>query len=348
MAKNNFYLQEQLNTYKTASEIEQAIELLKEIDFAPSTIKFLETFRSTLGATHRKIETLWKKAGISKTTYYDRVLPELREKLGENLIAFITAPMKKAQNRKKLVQSSKFKVLAPLLKIKQLVSNYLEKQAQDLRDALAQAFSGTEIEPESGTTTQAETPSESKAEETFSNEQISLEKDLSKDLNKLFNITGGKFKIKKAIQNYIFKFPVFRDFALWSKSKQYEIANALQMAVIKTNADIEEPRIKHMIKNAVASCFETYGDKPQNQLVKLIYTCIFNAIKPEEDRKMEDSFKDLEDSAAHVFEDEIAKKEQYERDLLEIEEIMQKLREPRKTESERLQERRELDDLGVY
>jgi hypothetical protein len=347
MPKNNFTYQKTLETYKSKNEIEEALFYLKKLDLSPSSIKFLEFFRPTLGATQAKLETIWTAVGISKTTYYDTVLPDLREKAGGAIVGFLKT-MKNSQKGNKKVKGSEYKILAPLSKIKKLVADYLKKKEEEFRAAAAALFQddaeeaaaacGNDTGDETGNSEKVETPSESKDEEPFSPEQKrSFREDLSKDLKTIFNITGGAYKIKKSIQEYIFKFPIaaFKNFTTWSQSKQYEIANALQLAIIKTKSDIKDTATKFIIKGAIAACFEKYEEKPQKELVKLLYTYIFNAIKPAENivtEDQEDPSEDLEDQEDQLIDPAVAaalaaeKKAQAEKDRQEIERLLRELR----------------------
>ena len=232
MQKNNFSIQKSLYTYKKASDLEESLFWLNKTDLSPSTKKFLSYFRHTLGATQAKIETICAKVGISDRTYRRTVRTELRSFFGQSIIFFDKSQQKKSNDGSKKVKASEFKVLAPLSIIKNLVNKYFEQRDQEAQEMIAAAFPVEEAAaPLSGDVSgvvsgesQAETPCKSKDEPTFSGEQKkALSKNLLKDPNKLFNITGGFYKIKKSIQDYIFHFPVFRDWIAWSESKRYEI-----------------------------------------------------------------------------------------------------------------------------
>ena len=120
----------------------------------------------------------------------------------------------------------------------------------------------------------------------------------------------------------------------WSQSKQYAIANTLQLALIKSEADIEEESIKFSVRNAISACFDKYENKPQDQLVKLLYTYVFNAIKPEKNIVIEDPFEDLEEPAAAAIEEDqlitpsLAAALEAEKNRQEIDELLRQVRKP--------------------
>ena len=337
MSKNNFDYQNERRTYETKNDVTEAIHILKQFDLSPCTINFLKTFRPAFGATMRTNEYLYKKIGISESTFYKTVkreLAELAKKLGHPIVTWERAPEKLSKKRDKKVQASFLKILTSLEKIKSMVENYFKKPEEKPEEIPVESTVESTVE------SQAETPSESKAEEPFSHEQKrAFKKDLLKDLKdpkSLFNITGGKYKIKKSIQKFILniKIPAFKNFMSWSQSKQYDIANTLQLALINSEANIEEPSTSYPVRNAIAACFDKYENKPREELLKLLYTYVFNRLNPEKRTASEDQSEDLEEPAAAAIEEDqlitpsLAAVLEAEKNRQEFDELLRQARKP--------------------
>ena len=278
---NNRVIQRQIETYKTKSEISEALFLLREY-LNESTHKWLSHFLYTNGATQAKISTICERSGVPRSTFYAIVKPEIEEFFLEPLIKKIAAPKKLDHSRTKKVRASEFKILQPLNKIKYLIAKFCQAERQGIAEIRDELFSIPGLEPglETGVESNREIPCETSDEESKSDDQKKAfrEKPLeipSNIFNTPENISKSaprKIKIKTEIKNYLENFPVFRDFMTWSDFKRYEISRTIQLAIIKTKSDIEETSIQFAIKNAVARLMAEYKNKPLSEFLKLLYT----------------------------------------------------------------------------
>lgn len=124
-------------SYKSKSEVDKALQLLKTVSLAESTYKFLDFFshKNAKGVTQAKIETICKKAGISTSTYFKTVKPDL-DSFPEPLI--IQIPTQKKGKDGKKNQGSSYKVLQPLTKIEEWVPQRQEEILQNHKDLIKQ------------------------------------------------------------------------------------------------------------------------------------------------------------------------------------------------------------------
>jgi hypothetical protein len=377
ISPNNRHIQNLLGFYKLKSEISEAISELKKV-FSPATIDFLTQFTFTdNGVTQMKITEILKRRGISASTYSKTIKPEIETLLGEPIVE-TRETQKNDHSRTKKVRGSAYKILIPLRKIKYLIKKYLkQKHAQEIAELQAfradlLAIPGDDIENDikSDIESDAEKPRQDSAEIDFSNGQNkSLRENLSeKDINKL-NITDlfivknfGKIKITNTVKNYLNTFPLFRDFMSWSESKRYEIAKTIQLAIIKTETDIEEPKPQIMIKRAIGRFMSEYADKPKNEFFRLLYTFVFNSLKndeedhsePSEDHSEDDepmdepipgSWESVKPTLRRLLDEKPASDLSHEEKVAEIEDMLKKLDDYRENNSERIQD---LDDQGVF
>ena len=370
---NNRHIQNLLGFYKLKSEISEALSELKKV-FSPATIDFLTQFTFTdNGVTQMKITEILERRGISASTYSKTIKPEIEALLGEPIVE-TRETQKNDRSRTKKVRGSAYKILIPLRKIKYLVKKYL-KQKHDQEIAELQAFRadllaipGDDIENDikNDIESDAEKPRQDSAEIDFSNGQNkSFRENLSeKDINKL-NITDlfivknfGKIKITNTVKNYLNTFSLFRDFMSWTESKRYEIAKTIQLAIIKTKTDIEEPKPQIMIKRAISRFMSEYADKPKSEFLRLLYTFVFNSLKNDQEDESEPSEDDseIEEPTPGTWEalkptfrrllDEKPKSDlSHEEKKAEIERMLKQLH---GEDQEKPPRDHDLDDLGVY
>jgi hypothetical protein len=285
---NNRQIQKALQTYETKHGIVEALFRVRDI-FSDSTNKFLSYFKNTNGVTQAKISTICEKVGISRSTYHNIVKPEIEELMGEPIIVRKKARTKLDHSRTKRVRASEYKIFIPLEKINFLADRFEKKEIAELQAFREEISAIDESESESLRESESnrEIPSESKADEDFSRDEINSfrenlsEKDFNKlNINSLFVVKNfGKIKIKNAVKNYLNTFPLFRDFMSWTESKRYEIAKTIQLAIIKTKTDIQEKKPQYMIKNAIARFMSEYAEKPKSEFLRLLYTFVFNSLK---------------------------------------------------------------------
>jgi hypothetical protein len=285
---HNRKIQHSYNSYKNASQIKEALKLIRPY-INVSTYKYLSHFVHTkYGVTQAKIKTICELSGISTGSYFSIVKKEIETMFAEPLIKREIAPRKYAHDRSKKVRASEFKILHSLEKIKELV----EKKDNETFNHDNEFDNEVECEIESP----EEIPCESKVEEDISeSHKKSFKKYLLKRpcTNKL-NITNnfidknlGKIKIKTSVKNYLNTFPLFRDFHAWTEFKRYEIAKTIQFAIIKTKTDIEEIKPQQMIRKAINRLLAEYQDKPLNEFLKLLYTFVFNALNDDQEDESE-------------------------------------------------------------
>ena len=354
---NYFNDQKRYETY-TPSQMSEILHLLiYKTDLSPSTKKFLGYFRNKKGATKAPYDYICKIVGISDRTWRRTVRSELLTFFGSPIFG-VEETQKLTKNRSRKARGCQIKYLLTFEQIKKIVEEFFKQQEEEFSEipeefaaaeAMAAAALSGDVSGDVSGEQKAETPSESKAEEPFSHEQKkAFRKEPLKDLKTIFNITGGAFKIKKSIQKFILniKIPAFKNFMSWSQSKQYAIANTLQLALINSEANIEEESISYPVRNAISACFDKYENKPQEELLKLLYTYVFNRLNPEKRTASEDQSEDLEDrsedlepAAAAIQEDQLIspalaaaleaeEKRQAEKNRQEIDEMLRQLRKP--------------------
>jgi hypothetical protein len=292
---NNRQRQKKLETYKTKSEIDEALSLFKK-HFSPAAYKVFKFILHTNGVTQAKYSTMSEKIGYSESYFHRKIIKEINEKLGEKILK--TIPTQKFDHSGlKKARGSSFKILPPLAKLKYLIEKYEKKKDSELQADLEDFCSipGVESSVENSVESDAEIPSRSKTEDSFFEEQKeSFRENLSENPYKELNINPlfidknfGKIKIKNAVKNYLNNFPLFRDFMSWSESKRYEIAKTIQLAIIKTDTDIEEPKPQHMIRKAINRFMSEYANKPKSEFLRLLYTFVSNALKIDQEDESE-------------------------------------------------------------
>jgi hypothetical protein len=339
---NNRQIQKSLETYKTKSEIDEALFLLKQ-KYSPVAYKIFKFILHTKGVTQAKISAICEAVGISESYFHRVVKHEINERLGEEILKMIPT-QKLDRTRSKKVRGSFYKILAPLNKIKYLFNESEKKETSELQAFLddLSAVPGVESSDESSVESDSEIPSESKTEDEKSDSHLkSFRENLSeKDLKTLikddqnFKISFPKIGIKKEIKKYMDSFPLFRDFSNWSQAKKYEVARTLQLAIVKHDADLQETKIQYMIKNAIAAFSEKYLKKPQDEFLRLFYTYVSNALKntqEDDSESNEDQTEDDQEYFSPLFKKIIEKK----------------VRQDRPTRQESVS-RQDLDDLGVF
>lgn len=338
---NNRQIQKTLETYKTKSEIDEALFLFKK-HFSPIAYKVLKFILHTYGVTQADIKKICEAVDVSESYFHRVIKHEINEKLGEKIIRMIPT-QKLDQTKTKKVRGCFYKVLLPLNKIKYLINKLEQRKETELQAFLEDLhfIPGVESSVDSSVKPEDKKPCESKAEDGQSESHLrSINKNLlEKDFNKL-TITNfitknfGKIKIKSEVKNYLNTFPLFRDFSAWTESKRYEIAKTIQFAIIKTETNIEEPKSQIMIKRAISRFMSEYADKPKNEFFRLLYTFVFNSLKKP---KQNDSEKNEDHS------------EEY--NTLVPQEIIEKKSRQEKLSREKSEEkifRQDLDDLGVW
>lgn len=290
---NNRILQNQIKSYPIKSEISEALFRLREF-LDVSAYKWLSHFKYTdHGVTQAKISTICDLSGISESTFYKVVKPQIDSFFDEPLILKRRAPRKYSHDKTKKVRSSEFKILQPLNKIIYLVNKKLQDLENEDKLFNETLFStpGVDYPVDYTVESNPEIPCQTSAEELKTDDQKkSFRKNLLEIPSNIFNTHENisksaprKIKIKTEIKNYLENFPVFRDFITWSDFKRYEISRTLQLAIIKTKSDIEETSIQFAIKNAVARLMAEYQDKPLNEFLRLLYTFVFNALNNDQE-----------------------------------------------------------------
>ena len=300
---NNRHVQKSFETYKTKSEIDEALYLFKKI-YSPTAYKILKFILHTKGVTQAKISTMCEAIGISESYFHRVTKHEINETLGEKILKMIPT-QKLDQTKSKKVRGSFYKILLPLNKIKYLFNKMEEKEKAEHEAFMEELSSipGVDSSVDSSVEYEDENPCESNVEDQKSESQVkSITKNLlEKDLNKLIinknfiTKNFGKIKIKNTIKNYLNTFQLFRDFANWTESKRYEIAKTIQFAIIKTETDIQEDKPQYMIKGAITRFMSEYADKPKSEFLPLLYTFVFNALKKDQVDDSEDKQDDSED-----------------------------------------------------
>lgn len=339
IAPKNLTIQNQLKTYESRNHIIEALFVLRPY-LNVATMNFLSYFKNTDGVTQASILKICKKIGISKTTFYNTVLPELNTFFDEPIMITVKAPPKLDRSRSKRVRASMFKILIPLNKIKYLIEKKIETDKQKLsafRESLF-AIPGNKAGYESD----AEKPRQDSSETTFSARKNNTVRELHKDLKtNLIKAPGKiiaakKYKIKTGVKNFLNTFPIFQDFKTWSEAKRYQVANVLQCAIINTGADIETPKTSHMIKGAISRFAEKYLNKPQDEFNRLLYTFVSNAIQDAQEDHSESSEDHSEDYSEY-------------RSPIVDKILEQKRRQEKKpSQEEIIRERQEMNDLGAW
>lgn len=287
---NNRQTQKLLETYKTKSEIDEALFLFKKI-YSPAAYKILKFILHTNGVTQAKYSTIAEAVGISESYLHRKIKKEINQALGEEILD-IKETQKLDHSKSKKVRGSFYKIIAPLNKIKYLIDRENKKYEAELL-----SVSSVDSSVNSSVESESEIPCPSKTEDQKSDSQgISFKKNLLEksfnklNINNLFVVKNfGKIKIKSEVKNYLNTFPLFRDFMSWSESKRYEIAKTIQLAIIKTETDIEEKKPQYMIKNAIARFMSEYAYKPKNEFLRLLYTFVFNSLKNDQEDESETS-----------------------------------------------------------
>jgi len=364
---NNRVIQKQIETYKSKSEISEALFLLREY-LNESTHKWLSHFLHTNGATQAKISTICDLSGVPRSTFYAIVKPEIENFFLEPLIKKLAAPKKLDHSRSKKVRASEFKILQPLKKIKYLIAKFCQAERLEIAEIRDELFfipgldhgpnHGPESNPESPCQTAPEDEKSCKQKKAFRENPLEKHNNIFNSPENISKSAPRKIKIKTEIKNYLENFPVFRDFTTWSDSKRYDIARTLQLAVIKTKTDIQETSIQFVIKNAVARLMAEYQDKPLSEFLKLLYTFVFNALNNDQEDDSE-APEDIVEEPAPNLSKQAAYWEKMKptlQHMLDNPPIDPRPRQERVDEINRMLEelngpgasKDELDDLGVY
>lgn len=335
---NNRIQQKKYDHYKNTNEI---IEMLHEIKshVPPCVYKVLSYFKTTPhGSTQASIKKICQDAKISTSTWDKTVKIFLETEFAIPILKIEEGPRKLDHSRTRKVRGCQYKYLQPFHLIKKAIEKkIIENQEEEKREALRiqeeirrdeiLLFGESVIKSENTFKEKSPSPCESKDESDFSNEHIKSfnNKSFKKSFKEL-NI----IKIKSEIQSYLNTFPLFRDFSSWTEKKRYEIAKTLQLAIIKTRADIEEVKVQFMIKSAITKLNEKHSEKPLNEFLPLLYTYVSNGLKTSQGDDSEHSEDDAESRSKKYdsFLDDLFKRGQHE--------------------DEKGISRQELDDLGIW
>lgn len=276
---NNRTIQRTHATYKTKSEIAEALHLIRPY-INESTYRFLRHFLHTngTGVTQAKIKEICKLAEISTGNYSKTVKPELDGTFSQPLIITTQAPMKWDSKRKKRVKSSEFKSFMPLSVIKHLV---VQKQAeeQELYTPDWEQFlpkSDIESDIEGDIESNPSIPWESKDEPAFHEQQNKSfrEKHLEKHkgLNRIReNESPKRYRINSDLKTGLDSNGFFN--AL-EEVKQIQVANKIQLAYIRTNADFTDRELQGRVFEAFRR-FINDIEKGHKKIIKDYYGALY-------------------------------------------------------------------------